>query len=106
MFKSDGEVIELQEGGIALGMFANSLYEERPLYIENGDILLFYTDGVTEAINKEGQEFGLNRLKNLVEDNRKSSAKDIINNITNTVFKFKDTEKPLDDLTMILIKCL
>ncbi|RKX18318.1 MAG: hypothetical protein DRP26_05435, partial [Candidatus Zixiibacteriota bacterium] len=89
LFKSDGEVIELQEGGIALGMFANSLYEERPLYIENGDILLFYTDGVTEAINKEGQEFGLNRLKNLVEDNRKSSAKDIINNITNTVFKFK-----------------
>jgi sigma-B regulation protein RsbU (phosphoserine phosphatase) len=106
LFKSEGNIVELVEGGMALGMFADSLYEERPLYIENGDILLFYTDGVTEAINTESEEFGLNRLKKLVEDHRDSSAKNIINNVINAVFKFKDTGKPLDDLTMILIKCL
>lgn len=106
LFKSDGEIIELTEGGIALGMFADSVYEERPLYIEHGDILLFYTDGVTEAVNINNEEFGLNRLKNLVENQKDSSAKDIINNVIKAVFKFKDPDKPLDDLTMILIKCL
>ncbi len=106
LFKSDSRIIDLTEGGLALGMFPGSQYEERPVYIDNGDILLFYTDGVTEAQNKNNEEFGENRLKKLVRQSKESSAREIINRVVDSVQQFKDPSKPLDDLTMILIKCL
>jgi len=106
LFKTDGRIISLTEGGLALGMFPHSEYEERPVYIDNGDILLFYTDGVTEAQNKGNEEFGEDRLKKLVRQSKELSSQKIINRVIDSVQQFKDPAKQLDDLTMILIKCL
>ena len=106
LFKSDVETIELTEGGLALGMFPKSIYEERPVYIDKGDLLLFYTDGVTEAQDRNDEEFGVGRLKKLIIESKANSAKEIINIVVDSVQKFKDPNIPLDDLTMVLIKCL
>ncbi|MCP4581697.1 MAG: SpoIIE family protein phosphatase [candidate division Zixibacteria bacterium] len=106
LFKTDGRIIELSEGGLVLGMFPESNYEERPIYINKGDILLFYTDGVTEAQDIDDREFGVERLKEFVENSRKLSPKEIIEIVIKEVQKFKERNKPLDDLTMILAKCL
>lgn len=106
LFKADGEVIELVEGGLVLGMFPDSIYEERPIYIDRGDILLFYTDGVTEAQDIDDREFGIDRLKKLVLESAGLNASDIVNLIVEAVGKYKGLNQPLDDLTMILIKCL
>jgi sigma-B regulation protein RsbU (phosphoserine phosphatase) len=105
LFKTDGQVMELVEGGLALGMFADSTYEERPVYINNGDILLFYTDGVTEAQDINDCEFGVDRLKKLVNESRHHTAGEIINLIVDTVQKYRSSNKQLDDLTLILAKC-
>ncbi len=106
LLKSNGEVIELYEGGLVLGMFPDSIYEERPIYIDRGDILLFYTDGVTEAQDIDDREFGTERLKKLVLELRENNANEIIISIIDAVRKYKGLNQPLDDLTMILIKCL
>ncbi|MCD6162275.1 MAG: SpoIIE family protein phosphatase [candidate division Zixibacteria bacterium] len=105
LFKSDGKIIELTEGGLAIGMFGNSVYEERPVYINNGDMLLFYTDGVTEAQNYNDEEFGTDRLKNIIIESKDESSRAIINKVVEAVQKYKSASNQLDDLTMILLKC-
>jgi len=104
LFKANGEIMELTEGGLALGMFPNSVYEERAIYIEKGECLLFYTDGVTEALDSADREFGPGMLKQLVEANKKSASQAIIENVVQAVQQHRDAGKPTDDLTMILVR--
>jgi sigma-B regulation protein RsbU (phosphoserine phosphatase) len=104
--RADGRVEQLQEGGLALGTFSNSTYEERPVSLATGDILLFYTDGVTEAKNDRDEEFGIDRLLACLEESKGKSAKEIINFIVDCANKFASRAKESDDLTLIVIKAL
>ena len=64
-----------------------------------------YTDGIIEAKNKIGEEFGYDRLKKVLKDSRSLSAADIQQNIINKVFEFVgETGIPDDDFTMMVIK--
>lgn len=106
LFKAKGGIMELIEGGLALGMFPDSVYEERAIYIEKNECLLFYTDGVTEALDSVEQEFGLDRLKQLVGANKTLAAHAIIEKVFQAVQRHRDAGKPTDDLTMILVRRL
>lgn len=99
-----GEVEYLTEGGLTLGVIPDKEYEERPLHIHRGDILVMYTDGITEAENKESEQFGTERLVKLVKENRDLSAKELRTLIVNEVLRFKSGDNQLDDLTLVLIK--
>ena len=94
----------LTEGGVALGMFENLKYEERPLGLNPGDIIVFYTDGVTEAKNEKEEEFGTRRLKQVVDGSHQFSASEIQENIYKAVEDFTGSLPQTDDLTMIVIK--
>jgi len=102
----DGRMEYLLEGGVALGTFENSKYEERPLGLIPGDIIVFYTDGVTEAKNEKEEEFGTKRLKQVINDSCYLSAPEIQNNIYQAVKDFTGNLPQADDLTMIVIKVL
>jgi sigma-B regulation protein RsbU (phosphoserine phosphatase) len=102
--RADGEMKYLTEGGMALGMFENSKYEERPLGISPGEIIVFYTDGVTEARNESQEEFGTRRLKQVISDSHELSAGQIQENIHNAVKEFTGISHQEDDLTMIVVK--
>ena len=102
----DGTIEYLKEGGLILGAFANSNYEERPLYLNHGDILLFYTDGVTEAKNEADEEFGVGRLLAGLEGAKDGKAADIIEYIIGQTKKFAADDAEMDDLTMVAIKAL
>jgi serine phosphatase RsbU (regulator of sigma subunit) len=102
----DGRMEYLLEGGVALGTFENSKYEERPLGLNPGDIIVFYTDGVTEAKNEKEEEFGTKRLKQVINDSCYLSAPEIQNNIYQAVKDFTGNLPQADDLTMIVIKVL
>jgi sigma-B regulation protein RsbU (phosphoserine phosphatase) len=104
LFKAGGEIQELTCGGYAIGMFANSVYEEASIYLSRDDILLMYTDGVTEAHNENGEEFGVTRLREVVLQSRKLSSKEILEKIVESVDRFRNSNLEADDLTMILIK--
>jgi sigma-B regulation protein RsbU (phosphoserine phosphatase) len=103
---ADGRMEYLTEGGIALGMFENSKYEERALGINPGDVMVFYTDGVTEAKNEKDEEFGTKRLKQVINDSHRSSAAQIQENIYSAVKDFTAILPRGDDLTVIVIKAL
>lgn len=104
--RGTGEVEYLGEGGMALGAIQGSLYEERPVSLIKGDILLFYTDGVTEVIDESGQEFGVKRLLQFLDDSRHLTAREIIEYIVGETKKFGSLNREIDDLTMIVIKTL
>ena len=101
---ANGEMEYLTEGGVALGMFENLKYEERPLGLSPGEIIVFYTDGVTEAKNEKEEEFGTRRLKQVINDLHQLNASQIQENIYRAVKDFTGSLHQADDLTMIVIK--
>jgi sigma-B regulation protein RsbU (phosphoserine phosphatase) len=103
---ADGRMEYLIEGGVALGTFENSKYEERPLSLSPGDLIILYTDGVTEAKNEEEEEFGTKRLKQVINDSCHLTATQIQNDIYQAVKIFAGNLPQADDLTMIVIKVL
>src|SRR5467141_2205493 len=74
----DGNPKFIDRGSIPLGMFKDTRYHEYYLTTEPGDMLVLYTDGVTEANNSRGEEFGRDRLAEAVKANRKLTARNLI----------------------------
>jgi sigma-B regulation protein RsbU (phosphoserine phosphatase) len=106
LLRRDDRVEFLKEGGLALGVVPETEYEERPIFLQSGDLILFYTDGVTEAKNDKGEDFGLGRLMTILKDCRKMGANEIINCIYNEVKNYASESHIFDDLTMIALKKL
>lgn len=92
--------------GIALGIMPNMVFEEKVITLRQGDILVLFTDGVTEAINRNGEMFGQNRLAKLVVDNKDLSAQKIIKKIEQTVIEYSEGQPQFDDLTLLAVKVL
>lgn len=106
LLRSSGEIQYLKEGGMALGIFANSTYEENSVFLKSGDIVLFYTDGVTEVKNEEEIEFGEQRLVDAAIASKGKSAAGIINYIIKEIEKFEKGSSFSDDITLIVMKTL
>lgn len=107
--KSVGVAPELlNPRGLAVGLESGRIFratiEEMAVPIELGDVFLFYTDGISEAMNKNGDEFGENRLQTIVSENAAGSAQEILEMITAEVSTFSDDAKQHDDITMVVIK--
>jgi phosphoserine phosphatase RsbU/P len=100
----DGSIHELSEGGTVLGAFPTTRYEEAFTVLEPGDMLLLYTDGVTEAVNAQGEEFGVGRLVDLAVTARERSAAKIAAAIERAVRTFSKRKVPGDDLTLVVLK--
>jgi len=74
LLRKDGEVEFLREGGPVLGVTTGIEYEERPIFLSPGEVVAFYTDGVTEVFDKKGEQFGIDRLIKCIKDNRNEPA--------------------------------
>lgn len=103
LFRADGEVETLHTPGIALGVLENIALEEREVCIAPGDVVVCYTDGVTEAINAAEEPFGVERLSATVAAMRTGRAQSILEAITEALGRH--AEGPLyDDVTLVIIK--
>jgi sigma-B regulation protein RsbU (phosphoserine phosphatase) len=102
--RTDDTVCHLTEGGLPLGFSDTSLYEERPVSILPGDLILFYTDGVTETADTHGEEFGQERLLAALRRCRDLPAREIHRRIYDEVRNFAGEGHVFDDLTMIVLK--
>ena len=98
--------ISLQKTGMALGIDAQATYEEHALQLNPGDFILFYTDGVNEAFNAKGQDFGMERMQQVITDHRYGSAEDIMMSLTANVEEFITPAPPSDDITIMVVKRL
>jgi len=94
----------LAAGGIVLGMFEDVTLEERQTTIESGDILVLYTDGVTEPINVQEEEFGEGRLIQVVTDNCLQPCSEIVDRIYTAVVEFAGDQSQFDDYTLVGLK--
>jgi sigma-B regulation protein RsbU (phosphoserine phosphatase) len=106
LLRADGSVEYLQEGGPVLGVSKSSVYEERPVMVNPGDVCVLYTDGVTEVFSAEGEEFGLDRLVEIIRTNREKTAAEIQDTLLKAVYDFSSPEHTFDDLTMVIIRRL
>ena len=85
--------------GIALGVFDGFDYDVRQRELEPGDNLILYTDGVTEAMNSEGELFGEERLQVVVSDAVKQGVRDLTVPIVDAVHEYSKGEPQTDDIT-------
>ncbi len=104
VLKKSGEWLKLEEGGIVLGFMLNQEFTQTAQDLESGDILVLYTDGVTEAFSEEQDLFGEERLKKIIQQNRTASAKEIQNKIIQEVSAFAPDSEQQDDITLVVIK--
>jgi sigma-B regulation protein RsbU (phosphoserine phosphatase) len=100
----DGTVEYLETGGVLLGAVPDATFEEAQVKLYPGDVLVFYTDGVTEAFGEAGTMFGVERLVELVRENRDRPVKDMVHHIADVVHDFQSTASVQDDLTLSIIK--
>lgn len=101
------EVRMCSSGGIALGMVSDisDVIEEKIVNLERDDLLILYSDGITEAMSREGELLGLERFKEVICRNaRYDSANEIHGNILNEVLHFMQGEVQRDDITLMVIK--
>lgn len=105
LYRPNGTIEYLTEGGIALGMFPNSTYEERSIPLNKGEVIVFYTDGTTEAMNEKKEEFGVKRLEEIIRNHRSLPARDLQTKIIDRINEFSGGKRS-DDLTMMVIKVL
>lgn len=107
-----GSVIALNvDGGLPLGIFPNQAYEQTTVTLEPGDLLLLYTDGITEAMApldgaKSRELFGSDRLDELLVDCVDCDVQECINRIRAALAAFSQNAPPADDQTLIAIRCL
>ena len=105
VLRSNCTVEELPRSTNALvGIFEGMEYEEDTLQLESGDTLVMFTDGVTEAMNPELEEFGTERLKAVLNGLADKSSQQIINAIKTAITDFADGAEQSDDITMLVIK--
>ncbi len=90
--------------GIALGAKEGIAYEQRTIKFSPGDMAVFYTDGVTEAMNLEGELYGLVRLNNTISKFCQSSAEEIIGKILKEIADFSESQEQNDDITLMVLK--
>jgi len=101
-----GKVIHLDAGGLVLGVDDEEKYEQDSIKLRKGDLLVFYTDGVTEALDAAGEIFGEERLVKLLTRGRHDSAHAVARKISNAIKRHAKGEEQSDDITMIVMRVI
>ena len=99
-----GTVEHLGSGGFPLGIMADTTYREGHTQLQPGDVLVAYSDGVTEAVNPQGEEFGPQRLYETIARNLDASASGIRDRIEASLSKWAQGTPASDDITLVIVK--
>ncbi|MGI9104709.1 MAG: SpoIIE family protein phosphatase [Pyrinomonadaceae bacterium] len=99
-----GSMEQLAAGGIPLGIMADALYREGRTQLQPGDVLVIYSDGVSETTNAAGEEFGPVRLYNVVARHLEATAAAIRDKIEADLTRFAQGTPANDDITLVIVK--
>jgi len=102
--QSESSCLELDAEGLIIGVRKNEVFEEKQMRLQKGDVLLLYTDGIIEAENSHGEQFGLARLCNSLRAKHEEQPQPIIDAILMEVAAFIGSTVMDDDVTMIVMK--
>jgi sigma-B regulation protein RsbU (phosphoserine phosphatase) len=104
LFRSGGRIDYLEEGGVALGVLAEASYEERPVAVRPGDVLVLFTDGISEAESERGEHFGQQRIEQVVAAHVHRTAQEIMDALIASVREWAGDRGPSDDLTLVVLR--
>jgi phosphoserine phosphatase RsbU/P len=99
-------VSQIELPGVPLGSFLGSAYDELTYALHPGDVFVFCSDGVSEAMNVNGDEFGSPRLIEIVERSRELAPRAIVDAIFDAVEAFRESFPPNDDMTAVAVKII
>jgi sigma-B regulation protein RsbU (phosphoserine phosphatase) len=103
VYGKDG-VCQLNSGGMPVGFFDYAVYTDEEMQLSPGDILVIYSDGVTEALNPAGEEFGEDRLVTVISENKGAAASDILDKLVQAVQEFANGAPQHDDVTALVMR--
>lgn len=105
MLVRDGKIIKLDKGGMILGVMKTiSPYLSDEILLIKEDVIIMFTDGVSEAMNKEGEEFSDRRLEELAGKVFRKSSAEILEEIRQEVLNFTSGAVQSDDITLMVVK--
>jgi|GEM_PF-406225 len=105
VFRTGGcRCTEQEVTGVALGAMDGMEYEERQVQFLPGDVAVLYTDGVTEAVNRKGEMYGLKRLCSVMTRNGHLSAQEIMEKVLDDISEFSGDQSQYDDITLVVLK--
>jgi sigma-B regulation protein RsbU (phosphoserine phosphatase) len=94
----------LTAGGLVLGIVEDAAYEEACIALPPGGVLVLCSDGITEAINPEGELFGSERTMTVLCEHREKSAQQILDSLLAAVKEYAGSMKQADDMTLLIVK--
>jgi phosphoserine phosphatase RsbU/P len=103
VIRPDGSIIWLETGGSPVGMFPDSAYGEGSVQFQRGDLILAYTDGVTEAANPAGMEWGVEGLRRAAVEHNAQCADEIVEAIFTSMDEFSRGHQT-DDATVVVLR--
>ncbi|HMS34024.1 MAG TPA: SpoIIE family protein phosphatase [Ignavibacteria bacterium] len=108
IYSVNGKLHLLKSKGMGLGLESNKFFdenlEESEMDISNDNVFVFYSDGLTEAMNKNREEFGTDKIMDIIDINRQSSCSLIQKEIINSVDSFRGNAEQNDDITLVITK--
>jgi sigma-B regulation protein RsbU (phosphoserine phosphatase) len=104
LYCTDRECGQIELPGVPLGSFPGVTYDEVAIPLNRGDLFVFCTDGILEAMNAEGTEFGARRLSDVVHAHREASTRTIVDAIFEAVAGFTEAGPHADDMTAVAVK--
>ena len=102
--RADGRVERPREGGFFLGMFESAHYPRVDLPLASGDLLCLFTDGISEARSARGDEFGEERLVEMLVERRAAPARETVDAIVAELGDFTAGQPQYDDMTLVLLR--
>jgi sigma-B regulation protein RsbU (phosphoserine phosphatase) len=100
----DGECITLDAEGMLLGVLDDIDFDQGSVKLGKGDILVLYTDGITEAANSAAEQFGEERLYRIVQQNSDMTAQGLLDEVYRQVYQHSGDVAQYDDITMVVMK--
>ncbi len=104
LVRASGAVEQLDVGGFPVGIMPFGEYKEAAVPLYAGDVMIVYSDGVTESVNENDDEFGEQRLIEVLQKNRTRTAAGIRDRIDEALTRFVGKAKSVDDLTLVIVK--
>lgn len=104
LLRASGEIETLTLGGLPIGLMPAMSYEQGEVELGVGDLLVLFTDGVTEAVDAEGDEFGEAKVEELSRAHATAGAEAVLDAIANAVAEFSRGLPQADDITMVVVK--
>jgi sigma-B regulation protein RsbU (phosphoserine phosphatase) len=104
--RADGTVQRLEKGGLPVGMFGKASYLEEEIRLEPGDTLMLFSDGLSEAANPDGDEFGDDRLVEALRSGREEDPSALLDSLFAQAKAFAGKQPQSDDMTGLIVRCV